>query len=313
MTIPSNNKAIVVFGSAARRDFDRMSDKDVLVVDDDRQALHSAQQTFKCFGWSPVCFTWNRLERAVSQKGLFIQHLKIEGSVICDGQNRFRELMSQFSVRSIYCHEIAQSCELLHVLDEIPDSQAGRYWAVDVMHVGLRSLGVTMLANHGIYRFSLSGILDGLREIGIFSSSDTEKLRIIREFKWRYRARQFERPLGISEVCNLADLVSQRFRLDLNVCAVKPEVAIANALDDGGLNSNWYLRSRTLERALLSLSPQREGDRDLASMRKDLFDLIKEPSQYGWQIKHHWRHLRDRLSVLAGESDAPFAPPALIS
>ncbi|MCX6839885.1 MAG: hypothetical protein NTX35_19045 [Verrucomicrobia bacterium] len=150
--------------------------QDVLVVDDDRQALHNAQQTFKCFGWSPVCFTWNRLERAVSQKGLFIQHLKIEGSVICDGQNRFTELMSQFSVRSSYCHEIAQSCELLHVLDEIPDSQAGRYWAVDVMHVGLRSLGVAMLANHGIYRFSLSGILDGLREIGIFSSSDTEKI-----------------------------------------------------------------------------------------------------------------------------------------
>jgi hypothetical protein len=313
MITSQRSKAVVIFGSAARRDRDRMSDKDILVVDDDRGALHESQIAFKSLGWSPVCFTWNRFERAVKQKGLFIQHLKLEGAVVSDQQDRFMELMSQFSVRSDYCNEVRQSCELLHALDDIPDSQAGRYWAMDVMHVGLRSLGVATLANHGIYRFSLSGILDGLREIGVLSLSDTEQLRVIREFKWRYRARQFQRPIEMSDVCKLADLVSRRFHLDLNVHTTKPESAILHALNDGGLNSNWYLRSRILERALLSMSPRHVEDRDLAAMKSDLFDVIKEPSQYGWQIKHLWRPLRDRLSVLARESEARFSLTALIS
>src|SRR6266478_3921470 len=91
--------SIAVFGSTARRDADQMSDKDVLIVSDDDRTRRNVATRLRTNTWSPVCFTWRRLDRAAAGHGLFMQHLKLEACILRDRNNRLRELRDRFSVR----------------------------------------------------------------------------------------------------------------------------------------------------------------------------------------------------------------------
>ncbi|MEA3189394.1 MAG: hypothetical protein QOD99_3224, partial [Chthoniobacter sp.] len=174
MKTSSELDAIALFGSCARGDRDSMSDRDILILSDNKSIRRSETLRLRRKGWSPVAFSWRRLERAGAQKRLFIQHLKLESRVLWDRNGRFREYLTKFAPSQEYRAEKASSHTLIGILESIPNSKIGRYWALDVLAVGLRSLGVATLANHGVYRFSGDGILLGLRDIGILRAGDVD-------------------------------------------------------------------------------------------------------------------------------------------
>ena len=124
----------------ARRDCDGMSDKDVLIVTDNRELREQYAAYLRVNGWSPVWFTWGRLDRAVTGQGLFMQHLKLEARIFSDRNRRLRESLNRFRVKAEYDREVAGSQELLGVLERVPNCLPGRYWALDVLSVGLRRL-----------------------------------------------------------------------------------------------------------------------------------------------------------------------------
>lgn len=299
--------SIAVFGSVARGDRDRMSDRDVLIVSDDHEARRRVARSLRLRGWSPVCFTSQRLERAAAGTGLFMQHLKLEARILHDRNGTLRNSLNRFSAAPQYDREIAGSCELLGVLEKIPNSTEGRYWALDVLSVGLRTMGVATLANHGIYEFSLKKICDALHRIGILSAGDRERLCGIREYKWRHRNCDLRRPISLKNTLKLVELVSRRFRLGLHVRSIEADEALEAVPTSGEISANWYLRSRLIERALLGLRPRRCADREVTSAKRCLEQIVKEPSQYGWKMKTEWSSLVGRLRSIGADSEIRFS------
>ena len=122
MTTQCDPDSIAVFGSVARGDRDCMSDKDVLIVSDDDGARRSSAARLRRSGWSPVTFSWRRLERAGARKGLFVQHLKLEAGVRKDQDGRLKDFLDRFCVKPEYNQEIQESQALLGVLESMPRS-----------------------------------------------------------------------------------------------------------------------------------------------------------------------------------------------
>jgi len=298
--------SVAIFGSMARRDGDLMSDKDVLIVSDNDHVRRSSSAALRVAGWSPVCFTWRRLDRAAAGKGLFMQHLKLEASMVRDRNGRLRESLNRFCVRSEYDREVAGSQALLGVLAKMPNCVGGRYWALDVLSVGLRTLGVATLANHGIYEFSLKKILNSLHDIGVLKSGDRECLGAIRRYKWRHRNSKLQRPISLKHTLKLVDLVSRRFRLGLHVRIIEADERLDSVATDDEISPNWYLRSRVLERSLLALRPRASAAPEISDSKRRLQQLVREPSQYGWRIKSQWSSLRNQLRLIAGSSEVLF-------
>lgn len=298
--------SIAVFGSLARGDRDQMSDRDILVVSDDSNTRRSSIAKLRRAGWSPVAFSWKRLERAGARKGLFIQHLKLEAGVLRDKDRRLQDFFDGFCAKPQYDQEIEESRNLLGVLESVPDSQKGRYWALDVLGVGLRSIAVATLANHGIYHFSFNNILAGLLKIGVIKSGDLEILGGVREFKWRHRTQRFVRNLSMSDTQKMVDLVSRRFRIGLQLNTIQPDEALNAIAEDKGDRTNWYIRSRLLERGLLALHWSGNPEEELLSAKQQLQQLLKEPSQYGWRVKQRWTSLQEQIREIGAYSEVRF-------
>jgi hypothetical protein len=307
MTYVELPDSVAIFGSVARGDGDRMSDKDILVISDHTVARRRFAARARKDGWSPVCFTWRRLDRAAAGTGLFIQHLKLEASILRDCNGRLRESLDRFSPRSEYDREVAGSHELLGVLEKMPNCLSGRYWALDVLAVGLRTLSVATLANHGIYEFSFGRILNSLHRVGVLKSGDIERLHAIREYKWRHRNANIRPSLSLSHTLGLVDLISQRFKLGLHVQTIKPEEALGFAALGQKLSPNWYLRSRVLERALMSLQLRSSAEPEVLHSKRRLQELIREPSQYGWRVKSDWPSLLGQVDRISAYSDIRFS------
>lgn len=310
MIVQRHPDSVAVFGSIARGDSDGMSDRDVLIVDDNANVRSTAAKVLRARGWSPVCFTWRRLNNAIAGRGLFIQHLKLEAKILVDRGGRLRESLKRFSVRSAYDREITGSLELLGVLENIPNCRAGCYWSLDVLSVGLRTLGVATLANHGMYAFSLNRILTSLETVRVLSATDRESLIGIRQYKWRHRNSKLHRPISFNQTFKLIDLVSRRFKIGLHVKTIGAEQALEALTADEVRCPNWYLRSRVLERALLGLQPRINVGREISTAKRDLQRLVREPSQYGWQIKTEWPSLLEGVRTVQLNSDIAFAKKA---
>ena len=299
--------SVAIFGSIARGDGDRLSDKDVLIVSDDYEVRRRSALALRRRGWAPVCFTSQRLERAAAGKGLFMQHLKLEARILRDRNGTLSNSLNRFCVASQYDREIAGSHDLLGVLEKVPNSIEGCYWALDVLSVGLRTLGVATLANHGIYEFSLKRILNSLHRVGVISSGDQETLCGIREYKWRHRNGNGERAISSRETLKLVDLVSRRFRLGLHVRSIEADEALQSVPTNDEITKNWYLRSRLIERALLGVRPRESASREIADCKRRLQQIVKEPSQYGWRMKTEWSSLVKQLHIISADSDVCFS------
>ncbi len=272
-SVPMNNlerpDSVAIFGSMARRDGDLMSDKDVLIVSDNDHVRRSSSAALRVAGWSPVCFTWRRLDRAAAGKGLFMQHLKLEASMVRDRNGRLRESLNRFCVRSEYDREVAGSQALLGVLAKMPNCVGGH-------------------------------------DIGVLKSGDRECLGAIRRYKWRHRNSKLQRPISLKHTLKLVDLVSRRFRLGLHVRIIEADERLDSVATDDEISPNWYLRSRVLERSLLALRPRASAAPEISDSKRRLQQLVREPSQYGWRIKSQWSSLRNQLRLIAGSSEVLF-------
>jgi hypothetical protein len=287
--------SVAVFGSVARGDSDRLSDKDILLVGGSAIGRVRASEYVRANGWSPTAFSWTRFGRLAAQNSLFVQHLKQEGRVVRDKDGRLRDVLCAFQPRTSYYREEVGAKGLLNALDSIPAGQQGLYWASDVLAVGFRSLSVAYLANAGIYEFSFERILGGLSKVGVINSGDIASLRKLRELKRRFRGQQISRPISERAVLSIARIVDRRFHLGINIKTVRPEVSLAVGCAAVGMGgAEWYQASRRLEAGLLNL---RAEDYEEA-VRRDLLRLIRRPGDYGWHFKLPCQDLCQGIRIL---------------
>ena len=301
MTGDSQGKAFAIFGSAARGDIDVFSDRDLLVVSDDEVSLRAMKRKYDSAGWSCTAYSWNRLQRAADYGSLFVQHLKQESKILSDPSNRLADLLDQYSANADYKNEWAGASSLVRLLTQhLPQCDAGPMWAMDVLSVGFRSLAVANLADHGIYAFSNSGIIEGLSRIGIVETEDKHQLSDLRRFKSLYRRGIINTQANWSVVFDRIRLIDKIFGLGLSPARGRIveiiELALAKSDYNQQSNTDWYTKCRRVESALWMLKPRQDRERhEFLERRASLLKIVKAPNVYAWHFTGGYESLQDNL------------------
>ena len=66
--------SIAHFGSSLRNDFDKYSDKDLLIVAEDWATVNKLKANYQNQGWSVSTYTYSKLEYLSKQGNLFVKH-----------------------------------------------------------------------------------------------------------------------------------------------------------------------------------------------------------------------------------------------
>ena len=300
--LPSTSLA--VFGSAARGDHDLFSDRDLLIVMDDQAALRALKAHYDSLGWSCTAYSWSRLQHAANQGSLFVQHLKQEAKIIRDPSDRLAALLDRYNTKSSYKREAEGAASLLGDLtQQLPLCDAGPMWTMDVLSVGFRSLAVARLADYGIYSFANTEILDGLIRTGLIRQSDAYQLQPLRQFKSLYRKGLMDKRVDWRTTYDLLGLIDRVFMLGFSTGRAGTrdilELALADS-NNAGWSSDWYVRCRRIESALLMLKPRQHKQRaEFIKHRQDLFKIVKSPNSYASHFTRGYAATQRNLSDLA--------------
>ena|ERR1700730_10972121 len=164
--------AEAVFGSISRGDNDTLSDRDVLLVDDDTQLLKQRKAVLEEEGWSVASYTFAKLNSLVSKGALFVKHLQDEANILRDVDGRLRLTLDSFRPNTSYYDDLVENSQLANLAEIRPDTPEGSLWAADILYVATRNFGVLYLAQKGIYLFSYSRLLDALVENTVITRGD---------------------------------------------------------------------------------------------------------------------------------------------
>lgn len=178
------------FGSVVRGDMDQMSDRDILIVDDNPAILLERTRELEAEGWSVASYTFAKLGALASKGALFVQHLKLESEIINDVGGRLAAILRSFEPRKSYVQELNENARLANLAGSIPIAPRGELLATDILYVAVRNFGVMQLAQRGIHLYSYGSILQALENQGILASNGVRALSVLRSFKCLYRARK---------------------------------------------------------------------------------------------------------------------------
>lgn len=122
-----------IFGSAARGDADTMSDRDILIVDDNVTVLRERAKALTDEGWSVAAYTFAKLFALCGKGALFIQHIKLESSLLVDQDGRLERVLADFELRASYQNEIHENGKLAALAGVAPQGARGCLLAADIL------------------------------------------------------------------------------------------------------------------------------------------------------------------------------------
>jgi predicted nucleotidyltransferase len=272
--------AEAVFGSVSRGDHDALSDRDVLLVDDDTQLLNRRQADLEAEGSSVASYTFRKLDILAQRGALFIQHLKAEAEIQRDVGGRLRSTLDAFRPKRCYQDDLAENAQLAGLAAVRPNTGAGALWAADVLYVAIRNFGVLHLAQKGTYVFSYSRVLEALTDDRIITPTAVADLLKLRWAKSLYRSGQ-EIPLeAATEIVRRA--IEARPDPLFPSCSIElGPIEILSRSVELPNGSPAYHRLRNLERSYLALQAIYPAD----SVSEDLGRLltwIENPRAYAF-------------------------------
>jgi hypothetical protein len=269
--------AEAVFGSAARGDADVISDRDILVVDDDIAVLQERSRALAEAGWSVASYTFAKLDALAQRGALFIQHIKLESDILVDRGDLLAARLAAFSPRPAYADEIRQNGLLANLAGCVPIGLRGTLLAADILYVSVRNFGVLSLAERGVYLFAYSEIVKALEDNGLIAPGGARALAALRFLKCLYRAGEggSDHNALIAVERALAVLPSEHFPQSLRV--VPADIILKASAPP--LTAPPYLQLRDLERRFVAL----QGGGRLPEMTEKLRTLsqwIENPRAY---------------------------------
>lgn len=182
---PTSSEAL--FGSAARGDADALSDRDVLIVDDDVKRLAARTAELQANGVSVASYTFAKLAALAKMGALFVQHLKLEALVTRDDGARLSRLLKDFEPRTDYSFEIAENAKLSALAGAVPTGGRGLLLAADILYVSVRNHGVLSLAERGVHVYAFDAVAAGLEVTGLIAPGGARALGALRFLKCLYR------------------------------------------------------------------------------------------------------------------------------
>ena len=84
------NYSVAIYGSSLRSDFDKYSDKDLLIVSSSYKRLNQLKKSYEERGFSVSTYTYSKLQFLSRKGSLFIEHLRKESSILIDDKNRLK-------------------------------------------------------------------------------------------------------------------------------------------------------------------------------------------------------------------------------
>jgi hypothetical protein len=244
--------AEAVFGSVSRGDDDALSDRDILIVDNDHQLLNRRQAALEAEGWSVASYTFGKLNALVSKGALFVQHLKDEAYILRDVGGRFRLTLDAFRPKRFYHDDLVKNSYLAGLTAIRPNTRAGALWAADVLYVATRNFGVLYLAQKGIYQFSYSRILEELVDDAIITPSALPHLLKLRLAKSLYRSGERIALGAAAEMVQRAIEARPDPSFPRRSIGLKPADILSRSTELSK-SSPAYHRLRNLERTYLAL------------------------------------------------------------
>jgi len=181
------NYSTAIFGSSLRSDFDKYSDKDLLIVADDYETLENLKTTYSKRDWSISFYTYTKLKYLSRNGSLFIKHLQNESQIIIDKNDRLKGILDDFNSKNDYKKDIEDCLNYFDIIKSIPNTTLGLAWYCDCLYVGLRNYLVFKNAEKGIFEFSFIKLLNSLKNEGEIENSDIEILKELRVVKRNYR------------------------------------------------------------------------------------------------------------------------------
>ena len=264
--LPEVGNTIIVFGSMARGDHDLMSDRDILVVDDNRRDLREAANALDARGWSVAQFTWGQIEVLKARRSLFLHHIILEGAVLRDRGQRYNAMISGFEPAASYDDELQTSKHMLDAVRTIPPSNVGRLWAADVMAVAARNMGVSLLAEHRIYKFSLPEICAFLMDRTLIDAGELRILTNLRRLKYLYRNDHFDATVSFRYLKQTSEILDRLLGLGWTI-EERPFEMISG---ENPRLIHPYAFARSIEKKLYTLRPRDTSDQsEFASQLRD--------------------------------------------
>lgn len=242
--------AEALFGSAARGDADVLSDRDVLIVDDDIKLLAARSAELETQGASVASYTFAKLMALAARGALFIQHLKLEAEVTQDSGGRLTRLLADFSPRTDYTADIADNAALSALAATVPTGERGMLLAADILYVGVRNHGVLSLAERGIHVYGFDQVTAGLEAEGLVHSGGARALGALRFLKCLYRSGEASQGEAVKDTITSAlDVLPSTF-FPRRIGALAPHLIIDSPHPVGDAA---YVVLRDLERRLVAL------------------------------------------------------------
>jgi hypothetical protein len=236
-----------------------------------------------------------------ANKALFIQHLKQESFIITDKRGNLRDLLFSYEPATNYDSEINLTKKLAAITECFPNNPIGIGWALDILAVGFRNFAILSLANQGEYIFSYHNIIEALFNRGYIDNSDQLILLNLREYKSKYRKRNFRKLPGKDVVFSVQSILANAFEVDIN-----PRVLSESSFQhyclfsDKSIGiSNWYLKTRLCEGAFLTwLSLASIRNANHSKRVNKILEAITNPNCYNFSSNFLAGDLRSEVIEL---------------
>ncbi len=269
--------SIAIFGSSLRPNFDKYSDKDLLIVSDSYSILNALKAKYERDGYSVSTYTYEKLKYLSDKGSLFIQHLKLESQILTDYKGLLTEILENHKKSRPSSEQIKESIEYFDFLKNIPDSKIGYAWFCDCCYVGIRNYLILKSAERRKYKFSFLNLIDDLLKSKDIDASDFEILRQLRVLKKNYRERINDELPSKDFIISLIK-VGQKLNLLPTVNFQHIDSFNANLLDYvRAKETNHYFKLRLVEIFYL-LSGQRFDEIDR---------IICNPQLYAMKFKNN--------------------------
>lgn len=269
--------SIAIFGSSLRPNFDKYSDKDLLIVSNSYSVLNALKAKYEKDGYSVSTYTYKKLKYLSDKGSLFIQHLKLESQILTDYKGQLTEILENHKKSKPSSEQIKESIQYFDFLKNIPDSEIGYAWFCDCCYVGLRNYLILKSAESKKYKFSFLNLIADLLKSKDIDANDFEILRQLRVLKKNYRER-INDELPSKEFTNSLIKVGQKLNLLRTVNFQGIDSFNTNLLDYvKAKETSHYFKLRLVEISYL-----------LSGQRLDEIDrIICNPQQYAMKFKNN--------------------------
>lgn len=184
--------SIAIFGSSLRPNFDKYSDKDLLIVSNSYSILNKLKNIYEQDGYSVSTYTYKKLKYLSENGSLFVQHLKTESKILTDYKGLLTDILENHKEHQPSSEQIKESIDFFNFIENIPDNKIGYAWFCDCYYVGIRNYLILKSAESKKYGFSFLNLLSDLLKSKTINNEDFEILRQLRVLKKNYRERIYD-------------------------------------------------------------------------------------------------------------------------